>query len=360
MKSDFTVYIGTYTRRDSEGIYVYKMDLNSGKLSYSSKVTGIENPSFLVTDSKFKNLYAISEIDQFEGEATGIVVSYSISSDTGNLTYLNKRLSQGTIPCHLQVNETDEYLLLANYGSGSVASFPIMKDGSLDNVSSFIQHQGSSINPERQLGPHAHSINLDSKNQFAFSPDLGTDKIMSYKFDSENGTLTANDISPYVKTQPGAGPRHFDFHPTKNFAYAINELDSTITAFIYNPDKGKLKPIQTITTLPDDCTTNTSCADIHVSPDGKFVYGSNRGHDSIARFAVDEKTGYLTPLGHTPTQGAIPRNFAIDPTGQFMLVANQDSDTVITFKIDPKAGDLIDINQIASVPMPVCIKFAQI
>jgi 6-phosphogluconolactonase len=356
MSSNYMIYVGTYTHGDSEGVYVYKMDGSTGALEYQSKATGIDNPTFLTLDPKNRNLYVVSEIDEFQGQATGTVTAYSVSPVTGELSYINRQLTRGTGPCHVQVNAMGGFLLLSNYGSGSVTSFPIQVDGSLGEAISFIQHEGFSINQSRQQGPHAHSINLDSANRFAFAPDLGTDRVMSYRFDVDSGLLEPHD-PPFVMVSPGAGPRHFDFHPNGQYAYVINELDSTITAFGYDPEKGTLDSIQTVSTLPEGFDEDTTCADIHVSPDGRFVYGSNRGHNSIARFSVSETTGRLTPIGHTPTQGAIPRNFGIDPTGTFLLAANQDSDTIITFRVDTDSGDLIPTGNLADVPMPVCIRF---
>ena len=356
MASDYLVYVGTYTKRDSEGIYVYRMDGATGELEYSSKATEIEEPSFLATDPENRYLYVVSEVDEFEGQPTGAVSAYSISPGTGELSYLNRRLTGGTIPCHVQVNRAGSYLLLANYGSGSVASFPIEDGGGLGEAVSAFQHEGSSVNPERQEGPHAHSINLDPANRFAFVPDLGTDRVMFYRFDAETGILEPND-PPFVEAEPGSGPRHFDFHPNGRHAYVINELGSTVTAYDYDAERGALSPIHTVSTLPEGFQGSTTCADVHVTSDGRFVYGSNRGHDSIARFSVDQESGRLTPTGHTPTQGRTPRNFGIDPSGQLLLAANQDSDTIVTFRIDRASGDLIPTGHVAEVPMPVCLKF---
>ena len=355
--SDYLVYVGTYTRRDSEGIYVYRMDGETGALELASKVIGLEEPSFLVLDPENKHLYAVAEIEEFEGEATGTVSAYSVSPETGELSYLNSQPTGGTIPCHVQVNSAGNALLLANYGSGSVASFPIGADGSLGEAVSFFQHEGSSVNPERQEGPHAHSINLDAANRFAFVPDLGADRVMFYRFDAETGRLAPNDPA-FVESEPGAGPRHFDFHPDGRHAYVINELGSTVTAYDYDAEAGVLCPIHTVSTLPEGYEGDTTCADIHVTADGRFVYGSNRGHDSIARFSVDQESGRLTPLGHTPTQGRTPRNFGIDPSGQILLAANQDSDTIVAFRIDQESGDLAPTGEVTQAPMPVCLKFA--
>ena len=356
MAADYLVYVGTYTKRDSEGLYVYRMDGPTGKLEFSSKSIGIEEPSFLALSPDNRFLYVVSEVEEIGGQATGAVIAYAISSETGELSYLNRQLTGGTIPCHLQVSKNGRYLVLANYGSGSVASFPVEEDGRLGEAISFIQHEGSSVNPERQEGPHAHSINLDEANRFAFVPDLGADRVMFYRFDAETGVLEPND-PPSVEAEPGAGPRHFDFHPDGRHAYVINELDSTITAYDYDADRGTLSPIHTVSTLPEGYEGSTTCADVHVSADGRFVYGSNRGHDSIARFSVDQETGRLTPTGHTATQGQTPRNFGIDPSGELLLAANQDSDTIVTFRIDPASGDLMPTGHVAEVPMPVCLKF---
>ena len=285
--TDYLVYIGTYTRRDSEGLYVYRMDGETGALEYVSKVAGLEEPSFLTTDPQNRFLYVVSEIEEYEGKPTGTVSAYSISPETGELGFLNTRLTGGTIPCHVQVNRAGSALLLANYGSGSVASFPIGGDGALGEAASFFQHEGSSVNPERQEGPHAHSINLDASNRFAFVPDLGADRVMFYRFDADTGRLEPNDPA-YVESEPGAGPRHFDFHPDGRRAYVINELGSTVTAYDYDAEAGTLSPIHTVSTLPEGYEGDTTCSDIHVTADGRFVYGSNRGHDSIARFSVDQ------------------------------------------------------------------------
>jgi 6-phosphogluconolactonase len=244
---------------------------------------------------------------------------------------------------------------VANYGSGSVAVLRISDDGRLESASAFIQHEGSSINPSRQKAPHAHSINVDSGNRFAFAADLGLDKIMIYRFDPAQGTLAPHQPES-VSLKPGAGPRHFAFHPTGRYAYVINELDSTVTAFTCQPERGALNAIQTISTLPQDFRGENSTAEVQVHPTGKFLYGSNRGHDSIAVFAIDPSSGRLTYVENEPTQGQTPRNFGIDPTGTFLLAANQDSDTVVVFRIDVTSGQLQPAGQTVKVPSPVCVK----
>lgn len=359
------VYVGTYTSTlphvagKAEGIYVYQFDAATGALTPVSKATGIVNPSFLTIDSQQRYLYAVSEVQKSGEQPGGGVSAYAIDSTTGALTFLNQQSTRGTDPCHLSVDKTGKYLLVANYSSGSLAMYPILEDGQLGAMSDFVQHEGSSIDPQRQQGPHAHSIMIDATNRYAFSPDLGMDKVMIYQLDLTNGKLIPNE-QPFVPVKPGSGPRHFDFHPSRPYAYVINELGSTVTAFAYDQAQGKLSEIQSISTLPADFTGRSHTADVHVHPSGKFLYGSNRGHDSIAIFAIDESTGQLTALGHEATQGRTPRNFAIDPTGAFLLAANQSTDTVVTFRINPATGQLTPTGQIAAIPTPVCLKMIEL
>ncbi len=353
---DYFVYVGTYTHGESEGIYVYRFAGSTGALEYSSKITGIENPSFLEIHPSGRYLYAVNELNEFEGKTSGAVTAFYIHKDTGELSYLNQRATGGGAPCHLSIDATGKSLLVANYGGGSVTVFRIGIDGRLGEASDFVQHQGSSVNRQRQEGPHAHSILIDRGNRYAFSPDLGLDKILIYQLDSENGKLTSN-TQPWVRVHPGAGPRHFDFHPNGNYAYVINELDSTFTAFSYNASAGALTEIQTISTLPDDFEGTSHCADVHVHPSGKFLYGSNRGHDSIAICTINEENGILNHIGCESTQGQTPRNFGLNPEGTFLLAANQQTDTVVTFAIDTETGALTATGDVISVPTPVCLKF---
>ena len=353
---EILVYIGTYTGGKSEGIYVYRMNPSSGALEFSSKATGVDNPSFLDIHPQKNYLYAVNEIGEFAGKPSGAVSAFSIDPQTGALTYLNQQASHGTGPCHLSVDKTGKFVLVANYGGGSVAVLPIKDDGQLGEATDFIQHEGSSVNPRRQEGPHAHSFTISADNRYAFAADLGLDKIMIYQLDLSTGKLKPND-EPWTEVKAGAGPRHFDFHPTNKYAYLINEIDNTIIAYTYDEKRGTLKEIQTVTTLPEDFDDTSHTADIHVSPSGKFVYGSNRGHDSIAIYAIDEETGKLTYVGIEPTQGKTPRNFAIDPTGTFLLAANQSTDTIVTFRINQETGELISTGHVADVPQAVCMKF---
>ncbi len=351
----YYVYVGTYTHGDSEGIYVYELDNQTGALEYSSKITGVDNPSFLDIHPSGRYLFSVNEIGDYEGKASGAVTAFYIHDNTGELSFLNQQATGGGAPCHVSVDDTGKYLLVANYGGGSVAAFPIGKDGRLDQASSFVQHQGSSVNESRQSGPHAHAIMIDGSNQYAFSPDLGLDKILIYKIDLDSGKLIPNE-QPWVRVHPGAGPRHLDFHPNGNFAYVINELDSTFTAFLYDEETGSLTEIQTLSTLPEDFDGTSHCADIHVHPSGKYLYGSNRGHDSIAICAIDNDSGMLDFIGCESTRGQTPRNFGLNPDGTLLLAANQQTNNIVSFAVDVETGQLTDTGNETEVPSPVCLK----
>jgi len=350
------VYFGTYTSRSSKGIYLGRLDLASGKLEVEGVAAETLNPSFLALHPSRPLLYAVGEMGDPSGKKERGLSAFAIDVKTGKLTLLNQQSSWGSGPCHLTVDRSGRCVLAANYSSGSVACLPIRDDGRLGEATSFLQHQGSSVNKERQAGPHAHSVNLSADNRFAFVADLGLDKILIYRFDAEGGRLTPND-PPFVASSPGAGPRHFAFHPNGRWAYVIEEISSTVTALGYSPERGTLRPLSTVSTLPEGFAGSNSTAEVQVHPSGKFVYGSNRGHDTIAAFAVDPESGTLRPIGHASTRGKTPRNFAIDPTGTWLLAANQDTDNVAVLRIDPKTGTLRATGQPVSVPMPVCVKF---
>lgn len=354
----YWVYVGTYTRgSDSQGIYQLLLDAKTGKLTHVNTTKNVINPSFLTIHPNQKTLFAVNEIGDFQGQKAGAISAFSIDPDTGTLSLLNQQSTKGGAPCHLVVDATGKYVLVANYSGGNICSLPILKDGKLQESISFVQHTGSSINPARQKAPHAHSINLDPQNQHAIVADLGIDELKVYQFNSEDGSLKPN--SPLgIKITPGAGPRHFAFHPTGKWGYVINELNRTITVLDYDAPNGSFKEIQTITTVPEGTPAKgNSTAEVQVHPSGKFLYGSNRGPNTLAMYRINEETGKLTSLGFQSTGGKIPRNFKMDPTGNFLLAANQDSNNVVVFKINQETGILEPTGQEIQVPKPVCIKF---
>jgi 6-phosphogluconolactonase len=357
---DVLVYFGTYTGEKSKGVYVSRLDVASGALTPPELAGETTSPSFLAVHPSRNFLYAVNEVRTFEGKESGSVSAFAIDRKTGKLTALNQQASAGRGPAHLVVDKAGRNVLVANYGGGSVAVLPIGTDGALKPASAFIQHTGASVNAERQKGPHAHSINLDPANRFAYAADLGLDKVLIYRFNAEKGSLVAND-PPFASVEPGAGPRHFAFHPDGRFAYVINEMHVTVTAFSRDRDRGALTELQTISTLPPGRSVETgySTADVQVHPSGRFLYGSNRGHDSIVVFAIDEKTGRLTYVENRPTQGSTPRGFGIDPSGTYLLAANQRSDTVVVFRIDRQTGRLTPTGHTIAVGAPVCVKFVQ-
>jgi 6-phosphogluconolactonase len=353
---ELLVYVGTYTNGNkSKGIYCYRLNLGTGELAEVGVTEGIKNPSFVTIHPSGKYLYAVSEVSDADGKPAGAVTAFALDRKSGKLTALNHQSSEGAGPCHVSVDKTGKCALVANYGSGSVASLPIGADGSLAKAASAIQHEGSSVNPSRQAGPHAHSINVSPDNRFAFAADLGLDKVLIYKLDPAKGTITPNDPA-FGATPAGGGPRHFAFHPSGRFAYVCNEMTSAVTAFAYDAEKGALKEIQTITTLPKE-TPGNSTAEIQVHPNGKFLYCSNRGHDSLAEFTIDEKTGKLTAIGHQSTLGKTPRNFGIDPTGTYVIACNQGTDSIVVFKVNQETGALMTAGKPVAVPSPVCVKF---
>lgn len=352
------VYFGTYTGKSSKGIYRCELDLATGKLSEPTLAGEAVNPSFLSIAPNQKFLYAVGELSDVNGKKGGAVSAFAIDGATGDLKMLNQQSSVGAGPCHITVDRTGKTALVANYGGGSAAALPIQADGKLGEATSFVQHKGSSINPGNQAGPHAHSINVDTANRFAVVADLGIDKVLVYRLDPDKGTITAND-PPSASVEAGSGPRHFAFHPNGKYAYVINEIKLTVTAFQYDADKGVLTPQQTLTTLPNGVTDRKgmSTAEVQVHPSGKFLYGSNRGHHSIAIFSIDSATGKLTAVGHQGQGIKTPRNFGIDPTGNYLLVANQDGDSVTVFRIHQTTGQLESTGSTVTVGSPVCVKF---
>jgi 6-phosphogluconolactonase len=358
--NDMLVFFGTYTGAKSKGIYVSHLSMADGALTAPQLAAETPSPSYLAVDPKGLFLYAVNEVDTFEGKRTGSVSAFKIDRPHGTLTGLNAQASAGAGPAHLDVDKAGKNVLVANYGGGSVAVLPIAADGSLKPASSTIQHTGSSVDPDRQKAPHAHDIIVDGSNHFAYVADLGLDKVMIYRFDSAQGKLTPND-PPFATVPPGSGPRHFAIHPSGRFAYVINEMKCTLTSFTRDPKTGALTAVDTISTLPagQSVQKGYSTAELMVHPSGKFLYGSNRGHDSIVVFAIDEKSGKLTYVEHQSTQGSTPRGFGIDPTGHYLVAGNQRSDSVVVFRIDAGSGKLTPTNHPIEVGAPVSVVFVR-
>ena len=356
----YRVFVGTYTGGDSisKGVYSCEFDAETGKLSEPVLAAELINPSFLAIHPSGKYLYAVNEVSEGPGRGNGAVTALTINAD-GTLTKINHQASEGGAPCHCNVDSTGTNLLIANYGGGNVAVYPISEDGSLKPVSCNIQHEGSSVDKSRQGAPHAHSINISSDNKFAYAADLGLDKIMIYKLDAEAHTLTPAS-QPAALVTPGGGPRHFAIHPSSKFAYTNNEITMVVTGFSRNPEDGSLKAIQEISTIPAGFDGRKSTAECLVHPSGKFLYVSNRGHETITAFTIDQETGLLTYVENEPTGGKEPRNFFIDPSGKWLLAENQNSDTVYVFSIDQQTGALKPTGDFVTVGRPVCIRMVKL
>jgi len=362
------VYVGTYSepilfgtgqvvQGKGKGIYRFRLDAHAGALVLDGIIEGVRNSSYLAFGPKRRFLYCVNEFKEFEGQASGAVSAFAIDPDTGDLTFLNMKASHGTDACHLTVDATGRFLLVANFASGSVCVLPINDDGSLQEASQVIQHEGSSVDPKRQTGPHAHAVTLDKANRYLLVPDLGMDKVMIYAFDATIGRLTPNPAQPFLPTRPRAGPRQMVMHPEGPFAYLINELDSTMTACRYAAGTGSLTELQTLSTLPDGFDGQSTCAEVQIAPSGRILYGSNRGHNSIVIFAIDPDAGTLTLVGHESTRGETPRNFEVSPTGEFLAAANQDSDNVVMFRVDPETGKLTATGNVVEAGTPICVRF---
>jgi 6-phosphogluconolactonase len=351
------LYIGGYTNGASKGIQACTFDAETGKAGPLQEAVAVSNPSFLAIHPDGRYLYAANEIGNFGGQRAGAISSFARDAHSGRLTMLNQVSSKGPGPCFVSVDRTGHVVLAANYSGGSVVSFTVGGGGTLSEAVSFYQHSGNGPNAKRQEGPHAHSINPDKAARFAVAADLGTDQVLVYRLDTKDGKLSPND-PPYTKVAPGSGPRHFAFHPSQKFGYVINELLSTVTAFRYDDGKGTLTEIETVPALPAGWQGSSTTAQVLVHPSGKFLYGSNRGHDSIVVFRIDEKTGKLTLVQHEPTQGKVPRNFNIHPNGRWLLAANQNSNNVVFFRLDEKTGKLTPTGDKLESASPTCVLFA--
>ena len=335
---------------------MYSYAAKSGECKPLGLAAETPNSSFLAVEPGERFLYAVNELTQYKGASSGAVTSFRVDRTTGKLSAINEVASRGADPCYISLDKTGKYVLVANYTGGSVAVFPVRKDGGLGDATAFVQHVGSGKNPARQEGPHAHWIETTPDNRFALVADLGLDGILVYRFDANRGTLTPND-PPLTKVEAGAGPRHVAFHPNGKVLYVIDELASTVTVFSFDPSKGTLHSLQSLSTLPLEFTGNNDTAEIHVHPNGKFLYASNRGHDSIAVFSIDQMTGKVSLTGSFSTQGKSPRNFELDPTGTRLLVANQDRGNIVIFNVDETTGHLTTTGQQLKVPSPVSLRF---
>ena len=359
--ADVIMYIGTYTRAPSKGIYAYRFQGTTGQatpLGTAGLAVETENPSFLAVHPNQRFLYAVNEVSRYEGRDAGSVSAFSIDRTTGTLTLLNRVSSRGADPCHLSIDATGKWLFVANYSGGSIAAFPLHDDGKLGEASAFVQHAGSSVDPARQKGPHAHAAVVSPDNRFVLAVDLGLDRVITYPLNpAAGGLMTANPRSAAIAA--GAGPRHLAFRPDGRFAYVLNEMRSSVSAFRYDAEAGTLADLQTLSTLPEGFTGQNSGAEIAAHPSSKFLYASNRGHDSIAIFRTDAASGTLTAVDRVPTQGKTPRNFAIDPSGRFLIAANQDSGTLVTFRIDQETGALAPTGSVVKVPFAVSVAFVR-
>ena len=347
---NYVMYVGTYTGKGSDGIYAWRFDAGTGQLTQIGLVGATANPSFLAMHPNGRFLYAVNE------NTKGAVSSFSIDPSSAKLTRVNQAPTGGADPCHLVVDASGHVLIVANYTSGSVSSFLLNADGSIGRTVSFLMHNGSSVNKARQEHAHAHDVVLSRDNRLAIICDLGMDKLMIYGLDAKTGALSAHD-PPFAVLAPGSGPRHFAFDPGAKHGYLINEMASTITVFDWDAGRGALEEAQTVSTLPGGFHGENTAAEIAIHPSGWFLYGSNRGDNSLAEFVIDRATGRLTAGGRFSSEGRTPRNFAIDPTGRWLLAANQDSNEIVEFLIDPQTGELTPTGQRVSVSQPVCVLF---
>jgi 6-phosphogluconolactonase len=352
--SKYLMYVGTYTGPNSKGIYVYQYDSATGKVDTLGLAAEIERPSFLALHPNQRFLYAVSELGN-NGLVNGSITAFAIDPKSGKLRALNTVSSGGGGACHLVVDKTGNALVVANYGSGSVASFKVNTDGTLSGPVSLLKHLGSSVDPKRQTGPHAHSVVLSPDQRYVLVPDLGLDQIRVYHLNAATATLSPND-PPFVTTKAGSGPRHLAFSPDGKFAYSVHEMGSLVTVWSYAAEFGKLAELQTISTLPPDFHGANNSAEIEVDSGGSHVYASNRGNNSIAVFAIED-TGKLRVQQIVPTEGRTPRNFKIDPTGHYLFAANQDTNNIVIFKIDTGSGTLTPTGQVVEVTSPVCLQF---
>ncbi len=347
------MYVGTYSIRGSEGIYVFEFDRKAGTMQPLQSVSNAKSPSFLAIHPSGKYLYSVNEA----ADKLGGVSSYAIDKTTGKLQFMNGQSSLGGSPCYISIDQTGKTAFVANYGGGSLAVLPINTDGTLKAASDSVQDVGSGPNTKRQEKAHVHSATISPDNRFVYVADLSTDKLNIFETDVKTSTVKPASM-PFASVKPGSGPRHSAFHPNGKYAYLVEELTSTVAVFSRNTKTGALTMIEdNVKTLPAGFTGENTSADIHVDPSGKFLYQSNRGANTLAIFAIGND-GKLTKVGDQPTEGKTPRNFLIDPKGDFVFVAHQDSDNITIFKRDQKTGKLTYTGQSVKVPAPVCVIMA--
>lgn len=353
-KNKILAFLGSYAESVNPGLYACWFDTETGSLEIIDQADGLQNPTFLDVDNEGSRLYAITEGTDANGQRCGAAAAFAFDPSTGALTWLNKEMTVPSTTCHITLDHTRQCIMVSSYHGGMIGLSPLLEDGRLGTTADIQQHRGSSLLPVQDR-PRAHSVFMDRSNRFAVVSDLGLDRIFIYRLDT-----SARRLIPHGEAQvaPGSGPRHFAFHPTLPYGYVINELNATVTGFAYDEEHGKLSEIQTVSTLPEAYKGENACADIHISPDGRFLYGSNRGHDSIVVYAIDMSTGKLTLVEHASTLGGHPRNFALSPDGRFLLAANRDSNHIVTFTRDANTGKLLPTGSVLEVSKPVCIKFA--
>ncbi|HNZ49014.1 MAG TPA: lactonase family protein [Candidatus Hydrogenedentes bacterium] len=355
-EQEWSIYIGTYTHGESRGIYHLTMNRETGEMGLPSLAAETENPSFLALHPDGTVLYSVGNAADGENGTKGYINAFSIDRKTGKLDFINRQEVRGTEPCHVAVSRGGNYAVTANYGNGSVTCFPLEPDGKVTALCDYRMHSGSGINPSRQEAPHAHSVTFNALGNRLYVADLGIDRVLVYRFDAQRGLIDSEEEAS-LAVDAGSGPRHFAFHPQKTVAYIVNELANTVTVCQYNASSGKLSFLQTVPTLPPDFKGESTTAEIRVHPSGRFVYASNRGHDSIAVFSVDPISGKLAPSGFAFTKGKNPRHFSLSPDGRFCIVGNALSDTLCLFTVNGSTGALEATEQEVAVPYPVCILF---
>jgi 6-phosphogluconolactonase len=352
---DPLVFISAFAAGEKGAIHAFRFDSKTGVLMPQHRTTDVQHPFFLVISPDGRFLYSI-DTEKFGGKEDEFVAAYAIKDRNGKLERLNQQSAKGSASCYLDIDSTGKTVVLANYSTGSVAALPVNEDGTLRPATSFVQHEGSSVDPKRQKAPYAHSIVISPDNRFALAADLGIDKVLIYRLDAAVSKLSVNEAQSSVSVEPGSGPRHLTFHPNGRSVYLINELKNTVTFFAYEPGSGKLTTRQTISTLPADFDGVTHTADVKITPDGKFLYGTNRGHDSIACYRIGDD-GRLTLIKIEPSLGKGPQNLLITPDGQWVICANMPSNNVVVFKIDEDTGELTATGEPISMPMPSCIRW---